>query len=49
MAAHPINFELLPGATHWFESGDRLLDDLGELSAFIRDQAQLKRPKAKKL
>lgn len=24
MATHPINYDLLPGATHWFESEEKL-------------------------
>lgn len=50
MAAHPIGFELLPGATHWFErDGEIVCSTMWKNSVLSSvTNLNLKRPKAKK-
>ena len=49
MATHPINFELLPGATHWFEAdGEVVCSTIWKNSVLSSvTNLNLKRPKAK--
>jgi hypothetical protein len=49
IAAHPIDFELLPGATHWFEdAGEIVCSTIWKNSVLSSvTNLNLKKPKAK--